>query len=192
MAVPCNQPTLHLTLGLYDVTGLDLLQWVVGKLGEREIFRRTIPHQYSADRLSEYFTEIQRNVTDCMADAGLIEAFLRQRSLARSAVAGAVEQFGLPWSVTSFDRSHCRNCRIRFNGEVRRPDDANCNIVVYLGARSFTFDPESEPIFDFLMKDQVLVRELYRELADQFESDTIDTLLEDLVMHGIVLLEGET
>ena len=43
VALPLNEPTLHLTVGIHNRTGLDLLGWLKERLREREDFRRDLP-----------------------------------------------------------------------------------------------------------------------------------------------------
>src|SRR4029077_17562661 len=43
VAVPMNEPTLHLTLGVKNPRGVDLLQWMVERLGTKPIADRDLP-----------------------------------------------------------------------------------------------------------------------------------------------------
>ena len=42
-AYPLNEPTLHLTVGVHNRAGLDLLRWLANRIRSRERFRMDLP-----------------------------------------------------------------------------------------------------------------------------------------------------
>ncbi|HST53518.1 MAG TPA: cupin domain-containing protein [Pyrinomonadaceae bacterium] len=48
VALPLAEPTLHLTVGIHNRTGLDLLRWLSERMRASEAFRRDLPRMASA------------------------------------------------------------------------------------------------------------------------------------------------
>ncbi|MFM9265091.1 cupin domain-containing protein [Tychonema sp. BBK16] len=51
-AVACEEPSLHLTLGIHGKTGIDLLEWLVSELREQSEWRKSLPLRTNADSIN--------------------------------------------------------------------------------------------------------------------------------------------
>ncbi len=51
-AVACEEPSLHLTLGIHCKTGIDLLEWLVSELREKSEWRQSLPLRINADSIN--------------------------------------------------------------------------------------------------------------------------------------------
>ncbi len=50
-AVACEEPSLHLTLGIHCKTGIDFLEWLVSELREQSEWRQSLPLRTNADSI---------------------------------------------------------------------------------------------------------------------------------------------
>jgi hypothetical protein len=64
VALPLAEPTLHLTVGIHNRTGLDLLRWLAERMRASETFRRDLPRMSSAQVRAEHAAR--------MRDPGLV------------------------------------------------------------------------------------------------------------------------
>ena len=62
VAYPLNEPTLHLTVGVHNRTGLDLLQWLVKRMRSHEIFRMDLPRFATRDTVQAHLTQMLREL----------------------------------------------------------------------------------------------------------------------------------
>jgi ribosomal protein L16 Arg81 hydroxylase len=51
-AVACEEPSLHLTLGIHCKTGIDFLEWLVSELREQPEWRQSLPLRTKADAIN--------------------------------------------------------------------------------------------------------------------------------------------
>jgi len=51
-AVACEEPSLHLTLGIHCKTGIDFLEWLVSELREQSDWRKSLPPRTNADSIN--------------------------------------------------------------------------------------------------------------------------------------------
>ena len=51
-AVACEEPSLHLTLGIHCKTGIDFLEWLVSELREQSDWRKSLPLRTNADSIN--------------------------------------------------------------------------------------------------------------------------------------------
>jgi ribosomal protein L16 Arg81 hydroxylase len=62
VAYPLNEPTLHLTVGIHNRAGLDLLRWLVNRLRSREIFRQDLPRFASRETIQAHLTQMREEL----------------------------------------------------------------------------------------------------------------------------------
>lgn len=51
-AVACEEPSLHLTLGIHCKTGIDFLEWLVGELRQQSEWRQSLPMRTNEDSIN--------------------------------------------------------------------------------------------------------------------------------------------
>ena len=85
-----SEPSLHLTLGLYVSTGLDLFQWLLNTLREQALFRRSFPLTLKQDLPAKaadpspfagHFQALSAELKRLLADPDLLHSF-HQESVA--------------------------------------------------------------------------------------------------------------
>lgn len=59
VAYPLNEPTLHLTVGVHNRAGLDLLQWLVNKMRSHETFRMDLPRFATRETIQAHLMQMR-------------------------------------------------------------------------------------------------------------------------------------
>ncbi len=94
VAVPLDEPTLHLTVGLHHATGMDFVTWFVDRLRERPAVRQDLP-RFASESGKEAHLERMRAAWTEAWHPGLMDEYLAYvdgRSAPRP-------HFGLPWTA---------------------------------------------------------------------------------------------
>jgi hypothetical protein len=81
-AVPLGDPTLHLTIGLYRVTGVDLAKSLITSLAEHEAMRADLPRFATDDERRKYLVEFRQTVDATMSNMTLASYFRELDSMA--------------------------------------------------------------------------------------------------------------
>jgi hypothetical protein len=92
VAVPLAEPTLHLTVGVHNRTGLDFLRWLSERVRACETFRRDLPRLASASERAAHVARLREELLAAWDDATL-ERFYEDLD-ARAEPRGRV---ALPW-----------------------------------------------------------------------------------------------
>ena len=59
VAYPLNEPTLHLTVGVHNRAGLDLLRWLVNRMRSREMFRMDLPRFATREAIEAHLLQMR-------------------------------------------------------------------------------------------------------------------------------------
>ena len=59
VAYPLNEPTLHLTVGVHNRAGLDLLRWLVNRMRSRETFRMDLPRFATPETIQAHLVQMR-------------------------------------------------------------------------------------------------------------------------------------
>lgn len=59
VAYPLNEPTLHLTVGVHNRVGLDLLRWLVNRMRSREIVRQDLPRFTTRETIEAHLMKMR-------------------------------------------------------------------------------------------------------------------------------------
>lgn len=59
VAYPLNEPTLHLTVGVHNRAGVDLLRWLVNRMRSRETFRMDVPRFASRETVQAHLAQMR-------------------------------------------------------------------------------------------------------------------------------------
>ncbi|HWW75116.1 MAG TPA: cupin domain-containing protein [Pyrinomonadaceae bacterium] len=95
VAVPLAEPTLHLTVGVHNRTGLDLLRWLSERMRASEAFRRDLPRLASRAGRAAHAARLREELLAAWDDS-LLEQFYEELD-ARAEPRARVE---LPWAAT--------------------------------------------------------------------------------------------
>ena len=95
VAVPMNEPALHLTVSVKNPRGRDLLLWMVERLRTNDIADRDLPYFAGAAERLRYSEELRRALLDGLA-LDLVEQYFCESG----GNSKARPSFNLPWSAT--------------------------------------------------------------------------------------------
>ena len=96
VAVPMNEPALHLTIGVKTPRGADLLTWIAARAGTSEIGRLDLPLLAPLAERIRYSEEIRRVLADGLADDAVEQYMTEAGSNLKPR-----PRFSLPSSATS-------------------------------------------------------------------------------------------
>jgi ribosomal protein L16 Arg81 hydroxylase len=137
LAVPMNEPALHLTLGVKNPRTMDLLLWMVDRLRESDLAGRDLPYLAGAEERRRYSDELRRALA-----AGLQPDLVEQYFSETGSNLKPRPSFSLPWSATPEGLPPGNEFRIALKTRVPvivggDPDSAS--IEVRCGSRTFRF-----------------------------------------------------
>jgi len=77
VAEPLAEPTLHLTVGVHNRTGLDLLRWLSERMRASETFRRDLPRASSPSARAAHLKRLREELLEAFDDT-LLERFYEE------------------------------------------------------------------------------------------------------------------
>lgn len=75
VALPKNEPTLHVTLGFENHTGMNLAEWFVGKLRSFDVFREDLPRFADLEARHSHAAKL-RSVLDAVWSSDIVAEYL--------------------------------------------------------------------------------------------------------------------
>jgi ribosomal protein L16 Arg81 hydroxylase len=185
VAIPCNEPTLHLTVGVYEPTGFDILRWVSDGLPNDERIRMDVPVLRDADTQAAYVTALRDSIREAFEQPDLLRRFTQHWN--DTAVARPC--FSLPWSATPEVLPASDDSIINLLAprelELRTREDGAIDIA--FNGNLFTFAGAAKPLLEFLAVDlPASMGHFYQRFADQYERETLREFLIAMVKHGVI------
>jgi len=95
VAIPMDEPTLHLTIGIHNPRGVDLISWFADRLRTNEDVRRDLPRFAPLAERAAYLERLRQSLLQAWKPE-LLEEFFAHRDLGSS----GRPRFGFPWSAT--------------------------------------------------------------------------------------------
>jgi hypothetical protein len=109
VAEPLAEPTLHLTVGVHNRTGHDLLRWLAERMRASETYRRDLPRFAGREERASHLTRMREELLAAF-DEGLMEEYFAERD----AGAEPRPRTGLPWSASGELLPRAGNPLVRF------------------------------------------------------------------------------
>ncbi|MGA2597285.1 MAG: cupin domain-containing protein [Bryobacteraceae bacterium] len=75
VAVPLDEPTLHLTVGLHHATGADFMEWFAGRVRSSSIVRQDLPRLGSPEERREHLDRMRAAILESWSPALLDDYF---------------------------------------------------------------------------------------------------------------------
>jgi hypothetical protein len=187
LAMPLDEPTLHLTVGVNNPTGADLLAWFVDRLRSSEQVRQDLPvfadapaRRAAGERLIEVLANgWSANIIDEYLD----EADAKSRPRAR---------ISLPWAAMPDVVPETGDVRVRWTG-ARRPriDRTEEGVAIATHGRRWKFSAKAEPLLALLTSERSCTSgELEAAGGDTLDKGTVRAFLRELVDAGLVAIES--
>jgi ribosomal protein L16 Arg81 hydroxylase len=148
VAVPMNEPALHLTLGVKNPRGIDLLRWMVENARAADVANRDLPALANAAEQREYAEALQRALQAAL-QPNLVEQYFNETGSNLK----PRPSFSLPWSATPDGLPPGRDFRVTLNGSSRllvRSDPAAESIEVRCGGRTWRLPRRTQSILEQL------------------------------------------
>lgn len=185
VAVPLDEPTLHLTVGIHNRTGVNFFQWLSERLRSSEVFRKDLPRFESPEACVAHMEDLRREFLENW-DAELLNEYFNELD----AMAEPRASFSLPWSATPEAIPTDGKTRVRLN--VPR----NLDMKVRDGALELSFNKKR---WRFALESLLVLRPLNErrvcsisELCDEAKAEldekTVRTFLRELLVHGLVVI----
>lgn len=181
---PCDQPTLHLTIGFRHPTGIDLVYAMADRLRRNEYLRVDAPRFSNSHEKQCYLTELRRLVKEAM-EGDLLEGLDRDRN------ASGVPRpsFGLPWSAGRDILPPSDDFLIRSlvpKDQVAYENEEEKGVSILFAGHRFVFPAVTRDLLDYLLsRDATRLAELREAVAPTHSVEYIRAIIKDLVRSGI-------
>ncbi|MEO6393213.1 MAG: cupin domain-containing protein [Pyrinomonadaceae bacterium] len=185
-ALPLIEPTLHLTVGIHNRTGVDLLGWLQDEMRSSELFRQDLPRFNSAEQRKEHGARMRSELISRFDDR-LIEEYFESRD-ARVQPRAVL---GLPFTPTSDLLPPSDDFRVRMASprSLKFVDEADTAFSFTAASRVWRFAAPARPLFELLNSGESLA---FNDLADrvgqQLDRSTLRGLLQELIKEGLAVL----
>ena len=189
-ATPCDEPSLHLSLGVRSPTGVDFLMWVGGKLLSREYFRGDVPHFASTQDKADFLSRLRSDIIDVLTPADSLDIFIRERNAATE----TRSVYNLPASIVGKTPSLEGKSILHFN--LPRVLDFRAGtqpetIEIPFDSQKWAFHECTAELFQFIEDNApLLVDEFKEHFAPRFSPLFLDGFIADLLQKEMVSIEG--
>jgi len=184
LAVPMNEPTLHLTIGVKSPRESDLLQWLVNRYRANGAAERDLPClASSAERLR--YSDQFRTVLLNGLDADLVAQYLAETG----SNCKPRPIFNLPWSATAEALPAGRGYLLRLTPASLHIKADPSAVVLQHGGRTYRFPRGVTAIIDQLADGTPKpIGDLLDTLTERFDEETVRLLVALLVKHDLIAL----
>ena len=185
VAQPLAEPTLHLTVGVHNRTGLDLLRWLAQRLRASETFRRDLPRTASPSARAAHAERLREELF-AEFDAATLERFFAELD----ARAEPRARLNLPRDATPHTLPDSRHTLVRL--VAPRPlEFKTAGGAVEFDAlkRRWRFADEALVLLRPLAERRACtVAELCEEARGKLDERTVRAFVCELLTHGLVSL----
>lgn len=183
VALPQSEPTLHLTVGIHNRTGLDLLRWLETRLSrEHACFREDLPRFASPDERRAHVEKLRAALLGALDD-GALDSFLREQDEGAAARAS----LSLPWSATREILPERSETRVRLL--VPRPIEispSDGQIEFVCLKKRWRFHEDAALVLRPLAERRTCsVAELIEGARERLDERTVRLFLAELIAHGL-------
>jgi ribosomal protein L16 Arg81 hydroxylase len=186
---PVDEPTLHLTIGLRNYRGIDLLHWFVEEFKNYDEVRQDIPHLADRDTQVAYMSKLREQLFRTWSD-DLMDRFLSTAD----ARASSRPHLELPGAATTEGIAISRKSRVRLTSprrvEIYSKSENGSRMLRSPGKTSYCSEAIL-PVMEKLHDGQIhAVHELIALVPDQ--AGNILNFLQGLILRGILAAVVDT
>ena len=180
VATPLDEPTLHLTVGVSNPTGAELLSWLVEKLRANECVSRDLPQFSSADEQRAYLDQIQKLVAGSWSSDLLGQYFADLDAKAQPR-----PRFSLPWTASpEVLPPDSVSFVLRWNGARRMNfHDKDGEVHFVAQGKRWRFAAAARPMLERLTAGATCS---LGDLAELSDAETARAFVAELVVNGLV------
>jgi hypothetical protein len=187
VAVPMNEPVLHLTVGVKNPRGMDLLLWIVERLRASDIADRDLPYFVGAAERLRYGEEMRRALLGGL-DPDLVQQYVSETG----SNVKPRPSFSLPWSVTPEGLPPAGDFLVRLNGHSRlvvNSDSDAESVELHCRGRRCRFPPGMQWIVEQLDDGAPLpISRLIEAVAGRLDEGMVRLLVEMLLRQDLVAI----
>lgn len=177
--------TLHLTFGIHQRTGVNLVHWLADQLRASTEFRAPLKRFGTAEEKHAQFAELRQQLVEQLDDDLLDRYFAHQNARARSRGWAS-----LPWTVANEEPP--MEARIALAAprtlHLVRDDDA---IRFEANGRAWQFAATTEPLLHALSRGPATLAELCHAAGGTLDDAAVRQFVTDLARQGLVSVTGE-
>ena len=183
VAVPVDAPTLHLTVGLHRVTGMDFVSWYADRLRSQSVIRKDLPILGTETEKNAYMKSL-REAWEQAWEPGLLDDYSRYvDSQARSR-----PHFGLPEMAESSNLSSGVSMKWLVPRLIEVESDQG-SVVVRGNGREWKFAAEARSVLEQLETSRTCTLEALEQSARGGLSPAkLRLFLQELIEEGFVSL----
>lgn len=178
-----GEVTLHLTFGIHQRTGVNLLHWLADELRASADFRAPLLRFASEQERHAQFAELRRRIVERLDDDLLARYFASQNARARSRGWAS-----LPWSVAG--EAPPMETRVALAApralNIVRGDSS---IEFDANGRAWKFSATAEPLLRTLESGPATVAQLCDAAAGALEPSRVQQFVTELAQQGLVKIE---
>jgi Cupin superfamily protein len=182
--VAANEPTLHLTFGINNPNGVDLLEWLADQLRDSALFRRDLPLFATPEEKARHTIELRQELR-AKFDDDLVSRFLRDRTeKLRPRL-----HLSLPHAPSRDPIPSDKSTRIRFSGITHpliQTDDVSQTVSLHTSGKALTFSAKAEPILRVLLTHKPVALSDLLDISPDISEESIRALLSNLLEQGII------
>jgi hypothetical protein len=183
VAEPLAEPTLHLTVGVHNRTGLDLLRRIAERMRASEAFRRDLPRTAPA---AERAAHVERLRQELLAefDDSLLERYFDEYD----ALAEPRARLNLPWDATPEALPASGNAPVHLLAPRPLKLEAAGGVVEFdCMKKRWRFASDALLVLRPLAERRVCsVAELCEAARGKLEEQTVRAFIRELLQHGLV------
>ncbi|MGH9409296.1 MAG: JmjC domain-containing protein [Vicinamibacterales bacterium] len=188
VAVPMNEPTLHLTLSVKNPRALDLLRWIVDRLDTEALATVDLPILSDVAARRRFSGDLRRTLLDPLDD-DLVSQYLDETGSNLK----PRPSFNLPWSATTDLLPDGTRFSIRLNPHVRvlAGDSSGDPLELLFGGRRLRFPASMRSIVGILLDDSSMsMAGVIEALAGRVDADSARLLIGMLVKENLVAISA--
>ena len=185
VAVPMNEPALHLTLGVKNPRGMDLVLWMVERLRARDVADRDLPYLAGAAERLRYSQTLRNALLEGL-DADLVEQYFSETGSNLK----PRPSFSLPWSATPDLLPPGRDFLVTLNVRCQLVVNADAGSVELRGGgRRCRFPRSMQWIIEQLDEGAPLpIGRLIEAVAGRLDEGMVRMLIGMLLKQGLVAI----
>jgi Cupin superfamily protein len=183
VATPLKEPTLHLTVGVHNRKGLDLLRWFADRMSSSVTFRQDLPRFASLEERTAYAGRMREELLEAWT-ADIVERYFERHDQ----FAEPRARMSLPWSPTEEVLPPGPDAVVRLVAPRFLDLKVADGVVEFSALRKhWRFSDRAMPILSLLNERRVCAVSEFREITKGvLDEGTIRKFLGELLLHGMI------
>lgn len=187
VAMPVNEPTIHLTFGIVKRSGADLVIWLADQLRSLEAFRMDLPRFDKASEQTAHMNRLRAGLLAMWDDNILAKFFQDQDEKAQPRT-----HTSFPWAVQPELLSSTDDVTVKLTvprSTAIRTNNEGDQVIFTANGKTWTFAAPAGPVLEHLINKQVCsFRDLYDISEGVLSKETVKLFMGELLSQGLVAI----